>query len=41
MKAFLDKGRFADLLQQVPVHVILNPKVALMGAASYGLVMAH
>lgn len=41
MKAFLDKGRFADLLHDVPVHVILNPKVALMGAASYGLVMAN
>jgi glucokinase len=40
MEAFLDKGRFADLLKDVPVHVILNPKVALMGAASYGLVMA-
>jgi glucokinase len=40
MDAFLDKGRFADLLQNVPVHVILNPKVALMGAASYGLIMA-
>ncbi len=40
MQAFLDKGRFADLLQDIPVHVILNPKVALMGAASYGLIMA-
>lgn len=40
MQAFLDKGRFADLLRKVPVHVILNPKVALMGAAGYGLVMA-
>ncbi|MEZ4640421.1 MAG: glucokinase [Caldilineaceae bacterium] len=40
MKAFLDKGRFADLLNDVPVHVILHPKVALIGAASYGLVMA-
>ena len=35
--AFLHKGRFAELLQRVPVHVILNPKVALLGAASYGL----
>lgn len=41
MQAFLDKGRFADLLAPVPVHVILNPKVALMGAASYGLVMGR
>jgi glucokinase len=41
MKAFLDKGRFSQLLKNVPVHVILNPKVALMGAASYGLVLAE
>lgn len=35
-EAFLDKGRFRQLLKNVPVHVILNPKVALMGAAGYG-----
>ncbi len=40
MHAFLDKGRFGELLKPIPVHVILNPKVALMGAASYGLVIA-
>jgi glucokinase len=33
----VDKGRFRDLLQEVPVHVILNPKVALYGAAHDGL----
>lgn len=32
-----DKGRFRDLLQDVPVHVILNPKAALYGAAHDGL----
>lgn len=37
MQAFLNKGRFADLLRQVPVYVILNPKAALLGAACYGL----
>lgn len=37
MQAFLNKGRLADLLAKVPVHVILNPKIALIGAASYGL----
>jgi glucokinase len=36
-QAFLDKGRFAELLKNVPVQVILNPKAALLGAASYGL----
>ncbi len=33
MHAFADKGRFAGLLGNVPVHVVLNPKVGLMGAA--------
>ena len=37
MQAFLHKGRFGALLAQVPVHVIRNPKAALLGAASYGL----
>jgi glucokinase len=37
MKAFRYKGRFSGLLARVPVHVILNPKAALLGAACYGL----
>ncbi len=37
LKSFCHKGRFSDLLSQVPVHVIINPKVALLGAAFYGL----
>jgi glucokinase len=37
MEAFADKGRFSDLLSRIPVHVILNPKAALLGAACYGL----
>jgi glucokinase len=37
LRAIRAKGRFADLLAQVPVHVIVNPRVALLGAASYGL----
>ncbi|HVA90754.1 MAG TPA: glucokinase [Chloroflexota bacterium] len=37
MLAFRQKGRFADLLNRVPVHVILNPKIALIGAAVHGL----
>lgn len=36
MKAFRNKGRFSDLLSQIPVHVILNPNVALIGAAAHG-----
>ncbi len=37
MQAFRRKGRLADVLDRVPVHVILNPKVGLLGAAVYGL----
>ncbi|HEU5103664.1 MAG TPA: glucokinase [Roseiflexaceae bacterium] len=39
LEAFRHKGRFRDLLTEMPVHVILNPKTALLGAASYGLTM--
>jgi glucokinase len=37
LDSFRDKGRFSDLLSDIPVHVILNPDVALMGAACFGL----
>jgi glucokinase len=37
MQAFRRKGRLAGVLDRVPVHVILNPKVGLLGAAVYGL----
>ena len=33
MEAFTDKGRFRELLSRIPVHVILNDKAALLGAA--------
>ena len=33
MKAFTNKGRFKDLLEQIPVRVILNDRTALLGAA--------
>ena len=33
LRAFVDKGRFAGLLGDIPVHVVLNPKVGLLGAA--------
>ena len=36
-EAFCAKGRMADLLEPMPVHVVLNPKTALLGAAHYGL----
>jgi len=37
LDAFRRKGRFAHLMTDIPVHVILNPKIALLGAACYGL----
>jgi glucokinase len=36
MDAFTRKGRFKDLMQRIPVHVI-TARAALIGAASYGL----
>jgi glucokinase len=33
MRAFLNKGRFRELLEDVPVRVILNSRSALLGAA--------
>jgi glucokinase len=36
MKSFRYKGRMSDLVSQIPVFVILNPRIALLGAASYG-----
>ena len=36
MQAFTHKGRFSDLLARIPVHVILNPQAALLGAACHG-----
>jgi glucokinase len=37
MAAFVNKGRFAEMLSQIPVYVILNEQTALLGAAAYGL----
>lgn len=34
LKAFRDKGRLSELLSRIPVHVIINPNVALLGAAA-------
>jgi len=35
MRAFLDKGRYTDLLATMPVQVVLNERAALRGAAYY------
>jgi len=34
--AFLDKGRMRPLLEAMPVHVVMNGNVGLIGAARYG-----
>jgi glucokinase len=36
LRAFKNKGRFSDLLASIPVQVILNPNVGLIGAAAHG-----
>lgn len=36
LRAFSAKGRLSRLLEQVPVHVIVNPAVGLLGAAYAG-----
>ena len=35
LKTFYTKGRVSPLLQNVPIHVVLNPKVGLIGSAIY------
>jgi len=33
LRSFLDKGRMRDVLEAMPVRVVLNPKAALLGSA--------
>ncbi len=35
--AFSDKGRFKDVMNRIPLHVILNSKAPLLGAARVGI----
>ncbi len=37
LEMMCNKGRFREMLINMPVHVILNKKAGLMGAAAYGL----
>jgi glucokinase len=39
-EGFLRKGPMSRLMEAIPVHVILEPRAALLGAARYGLTMA-
>jgi glucokinase len=38
MEGFLSKGRMQHLLEAIPVRVITNDKVALLGAARFAVV---
>jgi glucokinase len=40
LQAFMDKGRVSALLDQVPLYVVLNPQVGLVGAALYAATCA-
>ncbi|MGG6263021.1 glucokinase [Leptolyngbya sp. AN03gr2] len=40
LKAFLSKGRMSSLLEKIPVHIVLNPYVGLIGATRYARTMA-
>jgi len=37
LEAFRSKGRLSEMMARIPVYIILNPRTALIGAASKGL----
>jgi glucokinase len=37
MRGFTEKGRYADLMRSIPVHVAQNSRAPLIGAAQYAL----
>jgi glucokinase len=41
IRAFVDKGRYKELLSSIPVFLILNDKAALQGAAYYATIHAR
>jgi len=41
MQAFLDKGRMRPVLEKIPVKVITNDKLALLGAARCAVVKSR
>jgi glucokinase len=41
MDFFCSKGRMKDVLEKIPVYVIMNPGCALIGSACYGLKMVR
>ena len=38
MESFLDKGRMAPLLKEIPVTIVLNDDSGIIGAARYTLI---
>lgn len=36
-QAFIDKGRFCEILSRIPVNVVMHPEAALLGAAWHAL----
>ncbi len=40
VQAFRNKGRFADLMASIPVHLVLEPRTALLGAAAVARALA-
>jgi glucokinase len=41
MKAFINKGRYKRTMSSIPVHIVMNQKTALLGAASMAAQLAH
>jgi len=41
LDAFLDKGRHRSLLARMPVSLVLDPDAAWLGAAAFGIRLAH
>lgn len=41
LNAFYDKGRFSELLESIPVYVILDEKTALYGAARFAILQRN
>ena len=37
LNALKDKGRVSTLLDEIPIHIVLNPQVGLLGSVLYGL----
>lgn len=37
LNALKDKGRVSPLLDKIPIYIVLNPQVGLIGSVLYGL----